>query len=85
MRPGEKIELVGQSTIRVVDVRAEPLRRMSDDLTYGFDEVRREGFADHPIYSWPSEWVQFFCAFHKGCSPESIITRIEFEYMDAVA
>jgi hypothetical protein len=62
------------------DVRREPLDMMTTDLDYGMEEVRREGFADHPAYRWPSEWVRMFCASHKGCMPHSVVTRIEFAY-----
>ncbi|MDS1141766.1 hypothetical protein RE432_15095 [Pusillimonas sp. SM2304] len=81
LRPGEKIEPL-RAPIRIVSVRREPLQMMTDDLDYGRDEVRREGFEDHPIYHWPSEWVHMFCASHKGCRPYTIVTRIEFEYTD---
>lgn len=81
LRPGEKIQQVGHSIIRVVDVRREALEAMTEDLSYGFEEVRREGFANHPTLRWPNEWVEFFCSSHKGCQSETIITRIEFEYV----
>lgn len=79
LRPGETIERL-RAPLLVVDVRREPLNMMTTDLDYGMAEVRREGFADHPTYRWPSEWVRMFCASHKGCMPHSVITRIEFAY-----
>ena len=79
LRPGETIERL-RAPLLVVDVRREPLNMMTTDLDYGFAEVRREGFADHPTYQWPSEWVRMFCASHKGCMPHSVVTRIEFAY-----
>jgi hypothetical protein len=82
LRPGERLEKL-RAPIRVVSKRREPLRMMTDDTDYGFEEIRREGFADHPTYCWPSEWVRMFCATHKGCTPDKIITRIEFTYEDA--
>lgn len=81
LRPGQKIVQI-TDPIRIVSVTREPLRRMLDDIEYGFNEVRREGFADHPDYSWPSTWVAMFCATHKGCTPDTVITRIEFAYGD---
>lgn len=77
LRPGEQIVRLGPSVI--VSTRREPLRRMLDDIDYGFDEIRREGFADHPTLCWPSVWVEWFCSSHKGCTPETIVTRIEFK------
>ena len=79
LKPGEKIEKLGPP-IRVVSVRRERLDLMLTDTNYGFEEVRREGFEQHPTYSWPSEWVGMFCATHKGCTPDQVITRIEFAY-----
>ncbi|WP_198164944.1 hypothetical protein [Roseateles depolymerans] len=81
LRPGETIEPL-RAPLRVVDVRREPLRMMTDDMDYGFEEVRREGFALHPTYCWPTEWIAMFCKTHKGCEPSTIITRIEFAYTE---
>lgn len=80
LKPGEKIERL-RGPIRVTGVRFEPLRRMTDDGLYGVEECRREGFSQHPRYQWPSEFVRFFCDSHKGCTPDSVVTRIEFEYV----
>lgn len=84
LKKGEKMEVLG--FICVIDARREPLRRMLDDLDYGFAETIREGFPlGHP-YHWPSEFVDFFCKGHTGCFPEREITRIEFERIaDAVS
>jgi len=79
LRPGEKLDVL-RDPLRIVDVRREPLQMMTDDIEYGFEEVRREGFAGHPEYHWPSTWVAMFCATHKGCTPATVITRIEFAY-----
>ena len=77
LKPGEQIVRLGASTI--ISVRREPLSRMIDDVDYGFEEVRREGFADYPVLQYPREWVKWFCSTHKGCTPETVITRIEFK------
>ncbi|MBT2299210.1 hypothetical protein J7E70_01910 [Variovorax paradoxus] len=79
LRPGEQLDVL-RDPIRVVSIRREPLRQMLDDVEYGFEEVRREGFAWHPDYSSPGSWIAMFCATHKGCTPETVITRIEFAY-----
>ena len=79
LRRGEHV--VQLALIRVVAVRFEPLRRMTDDLEYGFEEVRREGFADHPTLRWPSVWVDWFCSSHRGCTLDTEVTRIEFTYL----
>ena len=83
LRPGERVEPL--AVLRVVNVRREPLRRMADDVDYGFAEVAAEGFADHPTCKWPSAFVDFFCATHRGCTPETEVTRIEFAYVGANA
>lgn len=77
LRPGEKIERIGGAVV-TVSTRREPLRRMTDDQEYGRDECRREGF---PHLS-PAEFVTMFCATHKGCTPETELTRIQFNYGD---
>ena len=79
LKRGESIERL--AVIRVVAVRREPLRRLTDDVAYGFEEIRREGFADHPTLCWPSLWVPWFCGSHRGCTPETEVTRIEFAYV----
>lgn len=75
-RPGESVQRLGMIVVK--DVRREPLREMLNDLDYGFDETRREGFPAGTAYHWPSEFVDFFCRSHKGCTRDSIVTRIEF-------
>jgi hypothetical protein len=72
LKKGEKVDRLG--TIRLVDVRREPLNRMVLDPAYGRAEVRREGFPNMT----PEEFVEFFCRSHTGCFPEREITRLEF-------
>lgn len=80
LKPGEAVVKLGPP-IRVVSVRREPLRQLLDfPGSYGFDECRLEGFGSHPTLQWPSEFVAFFCGSHRGCTPETTITRIAFEY-----
>ena len=71
-KKGETVKRLGM--VRVVDVRREPLRRIVDDRKYGMQEVVREGFPEMTT----KDFVHFFCDSHKGCKPETIITRIEF-------
>jgi len=67
-------------TARCKSNRPEKLRRLTDDLDYGFAETAREGFPEgHPLH-WPSEFVRFFCE-HNGCTPETVVNRIEFEHL----
>lgn len=79
LKKGEKVEPI--ASIRVTDVRRQFLDRLTSDLEYGFAETTKEGFPEgHPMH-WPSEFVAFFCRSHKGCMPDSFVTRIEFEYV----
>ena len=64
--------------IRIVDVRREPLNLMLLDLAYGKAECRREGFA----HLTPEEFVKMFCDTHRGCTPETLLTRIVFSYIE---
>lgn len=79
IKPGES--LVRICVIELVTVRFEPLARMGDDEAYGWEELRREGFAQHPDILTPSHFIIFFCASHKGCRPETEVTRLEFKYI----
>ena len=81
LKVGEKV--VTLAVIRVLSVRMEKLSRMIDDPAYGFGECEREGFGDHSSLRLPSAFVDYFCASHRGCSKDSEITRVEFEYVDA--
>lgn len=73
LKKGEKVKRLGM--IRVINVRREPLDLIATDLVYGRCEVDREGFPGMGI----NEFVMFFVRGHKGCTPQSIITRIEFK------
>jgi hypothetical protein len=79
LRPGEKLEVL-RDPITVIGIRREPLSLMLFDPDYGSRECALEGFGEHPDYRWPSAFVEMFCATHKGCTPETIVTRIEFAY-----
>lgn len=80
LKAGEKVKEL--AVIRVVSVRQEPLKAMSDDFEYGFSECEKEGFGDHATLRWPSQFVKFFCNSHRGCTPQTMVTRIEFEYVN---
>jgi len=75
LRPGEKIVPL-RDPLTTVGTRREALGRMIDDPVYGQEECRREGF---PLLS-PAEFVLMFCSTHKGCTPDTVVTRIEFAY-----
>ncbi len=73
LEKGEHVVKLGP--FEVISVCREPLRRLIDDPDYGFDEIVKEGFS--PLT--PSEFIDSFCWTHKSCTPETVITRIEFK------
>lgn len=78
LKKGEKIKRLG--VIEIVSVRGEPLQEMLDNLDYGFEEVRREGY---PFGTeWPSIFVETLCR-HYRVTPDKICNRIEFKKIDA--
>lgn len=95
LKPGERLQVCRKvmgrkqveplerlAVIEVICVRREPLNHMlgipeARGREYGFKEVIREGFPDYT----PERFVDFFCATHKDCTPETLITRIEFKYV----
>lgn len=72
-RNGEPLVRLGE--IVVVSVQREKLCRMTDEPDYGQTECCREGFPDMT----PDQFVKMFCE-HMNCSPETIVSRIEFKY-----
>ena len=71
LKKGEKVEVL--TRIRVTSVRREPLSQIT------YDDIRKEGF---PGFSH-SSFVEMFIR-HMRCSPNTTVTRIEFEYLDDV-
>lgn len=76
LKPGEKLEKL-RGPMRVVSVRRESLWKMWLEPSYGWAECIREGFQQMT----PRDFIDMFCASHKGCQRDSIVTRIEFEYL----
>lgn len=71
LKKGEKVKHI--YPIQIISVKHEPLTRLLQDDSYGWDEVIREGFPDMT----PAQFVEFFCKSHK-CAPEKIVNRIHF-------
>lgn len=60
------------AVIRVVAVSFEPLNAITPE------DVVKEGFS-----GWtPAEFVDMFWRTHRGCRRDSVVTRIEFEYVE---
>jgi hypothetical protein len=85
VKPGDRLQLcrkvmgrrkgdplVRLALVEVVDVNRQRL----DSLTWA--DVEREGFPGQS----PDWFVTFFCNTHRGCTPETEVTRIEWRYLD---
>lgn len=72
LKKGEKVRRL--AVLRVLDVRQEPLDRIRQNMA----DCDREGFPE----LYPVEFVSMFCRTHKGCTPDTVVTRIEFEYTE---
>ncbi|HZR50147.1 MAG TPA: hypothetical protein VFB06_11565 [Streptosporangiaceae bacterium] len=70
-KPGEPLERIVD--VEVVSVRREPLWDITED------DVTAEGFEDMT----PAEFTEFFCGSHKGCRPDTEVTRIEWRYLES--
>ncbi|MFE3280333.1 hypothetical protein [Nocardia sp. NPDC059239] len=63
--------------VRIVDVEVVAVgEERLDAITP--DEVTREGFPEMTVPAF----VEFFCGSHKGCTPASTVTRIQWRYLD---
>lgn len=76
---GGKIKRLGP--IRLVSVSPEQLNEICINQQYGRAEMIKEGFPPPHRLSDPGYFMDFFCSSHRGCHPNTIITRIEFEYL----
>jgi hypothetical protein len=66
----------GEKIVRLGPIVVEGVRRESLDCITQ-EDVIAEGFPD-----WtPAQFIAFFCKFN-GCTPETIVTRIAFDYLD---
>jgi hypothetical protein len=74
-KPGEPLVRLGP--IAILSVRRERLDRMITEPAYGYEECRKEGFPEMT----PRQFVDMFCASHKGCKPSTVVTRLRFEYL----
>lgn len=68
LKPGEKVERLGE--IEVVSARREALSLTTDE------DAKREGFQELS----GKQFVEMFCR-HQGGTPDQIVTRIEFKYI----
>lgn len=69
LKKGEKIVVMGRH--RFTDVRFEPLNAVTPE------DVVKEGFPEMTV----DEFIAFYCKGHRGCTPETEVTRLEFEHL----
>lgn len=80
LKKGEHPVVLGKLCVK--SVTQEALHVLMENLEYGESEVRREGFAhDNEVQGCPTLFVQMFCK-HMKCTPDTIVTRIEFRKLD---
>lgn len=69
-RDGSIEPLVRIVDVDIVSVRREPLNQITAA------DVAAEGFPD-----WtPEGFIRFFCSTHKGCTPDTVVTVIDWAY-----
>lgn len=78
LKKGETVQKL--RVIRVACTWREKLRYITDFPKIGKHIVGREGFPGMA----PVEFVDFFCRSHKGCTPETEVTVISFDYVAEV-
>lgn len=84
LEPGDTLTLCkkvqgrrkGEPLVRIVDVDVVSVRRERLDAITA-QEVNLEGFPEMT----PAEFIVFFCGSHKGCTPATEVTRIEWRYL----
>ena|ERR1700733_12239999 len=88
LKPGDRLTLCpkvmgfkkGEHPERITDVEVISVRRERLDLITPA-EVTAEGFSAMT----PAEFIAFFCGTHKGCTPATEVTRIEWRWADEPA
>jgi hypothetical protein len=68
LKKGEKIKKLNQ--ILILKVSREPLSAITEH------EIIREGFPNMTF----ADFIDMFCSTHKGCTRDTIVTRIEFKH-----
>jgi hypothetical protein len=84
LRPGDRLTLCrkvmgrrkGEPLERIADVEVTSVRRERLDLITAAG-VEAEGFPGQS----PGEFIRFFCRTHRGCTPETEVTVIEWRYL----
>lgn len=76
-KKGEPLERI--CDVVIYSVNREPLSDLlRTDISNNVDEVAREGFPGMA----PEEFIQRFFVDAQGMSPDDVVTRIEWRYLD---
>lgn len=67
-RPGEPLDRI--ASVEVTGIRRERLDAVTPE------DVTAEGFPGMT----PGQFIAFFCDAHRGCTPQTEITRIQWRY-----
>jgi hypothetical protein len=86
LKPGDQLNAVekgmglkrGQKVVRLRRIEVTSVRHERLDAITPEDVVR-EGFPEMTT----SQFVEMFCRTHQGCTPATIVNRIEFKYLEA--
>lgn len=86
LKPGDHLHAVekgmglkrGQKVVRLRRIEVTSVRHERLDAITP-DDVVREGFPEMT----PLEFIELFCRTHQGCTPATIVNRIEFKYLEA--
>lgn len=79
-KAGEPLDRI--AVVKVVDVRRERLRALTDNLEYGFAETTLEGFPEGSDAHDPSVFIDTYFVGTQRMSPADEVTRIEWRYLD---
>lgn len=79
LKKGEHVNKL--CVVRLVTVRTEPLNYILYYRDDGMWELEREGFGVIFPHT-PAQFVEFFCDVNPSCTPDTLVTRLEFEYVD---
>ncbi len=84
LKPGDQLNAVekgmglkrGQKVVKLCRIEVASIRHERLDAITP-DDVVREGFPDMT----PLQFIEMFCETHPGCTPATIVNRIEFKYL----
>lgn len=84
LKPGDHLNAVekgmglkrGQKVVKLCRIEVVSIRHEQLDAITPADVVR-EGFPEMT----PLQFIEMFCETHQGCTPATIVNRIEYKYL----